>query len=65
MRRGEAVREARRQGAKERQAERDKRGDDAQLKKLIDNGHGGCKEADRLRYQHLEDEGEESERTTE
>ena len=49
MRRGQAVKEQRQREAKERQAERDRRGDEAQLKKLTDNGHGHCKEADRLR----------------
>ena len=49
MRRGVVVREQRQREAKERQAERDRRGDEAQLKKLIDNGHGHCKEADELR----------------
>jgi hypothetical protein len=42
------VRERRQREAKERQAERDARSDEAQLKKLIDNGHGHCKEALRL-----------------
>ena len=60
MRRGRAVKERRQREAKERQAERDKRSDEAQLKRLINAGHDHCKEADRLRCQHLEDEGEET-----
>lgn len=46
--RGRAERERRRREAEDRQAARDKRGDKAQLKKLIDNGHGHCREVDRL-----------------
>ncbi len=49
MRRGKAVREARQQSAKERQAERDKRTDEQQHRKLINVGHGHCKEVARLR----------------
>jgi hypothetical protein len=48
MRRGRVAREARQAAAKERQAERDKRTDEQQLKKLIFSGHGHCKEAQRL-----------------
>jgi len=48
MRRGSVAREARQVAAKERQAERDKRTNEQQLHKLIANGHGHCKEAQRL-----------------
>jgi hypothetical protein len=48
MRRGRVAREARQAAAKERQAERDRRTDEQQLHKLIGEGHGHCKEAQRL-----------------
>ena len=41
--------EIRKQEAIERQAKRDSLTDQQQLDKLIRNGHGHCKEADRLR----------------
>lgn len=41
-------REQRKREAAARQAERDKRGDKAQLDKLIKLGYGHCKEAKRL-----------------
>jgi hypothetical protein len=47
--RGRAVKERRRREAEERQAERDRRGDEGQLNRLIDKGHGHCKEVQRLR----------------
>jgi hypothetical protein len=49
MRRGQAVKERRQREASERQAERDRRGDEGQLNRLIDKGHSHCREADRLR----------------
>ncbi len=49
MRRGRAVKERRQREAKERQAERDRRSDEAQHRKLINEGHGGCKEVALLR----------------
>jgi hypothetical protein len=48
MRQGRVAREARQASAKERQAERDSRTDEQQLNKLINEGHGHCKEAQRL-----------------
>jgi hypothetical protein len=48
MRRGRVAKEARQLAAKERQAVRDGRTDDQQLHKLITEGHGHCKEAQRL-----------------
>ena len=48
MRRGRAAKEQRQREAKERQAARDKRSDEAQLEKLIANGHGHCREATRI-----------------
>jgi hypothetical protein len=48
MRRGRVAREARQLAAKERQAERATRTDEQQLRKLIGEGHGHCKEALRL-----------------
>ncbi len=48
MRRGRVAREVRQLAAKERQAARDQRTDEQQLKKLIFSGHGHCKEAQRL-----------------
>ncbi len=48
MRKGRVAREARRTAAEARQAERDKRTNEQQLKKLIFSGHGHCKEAQRL-----------------
>ena len=50
MRRGSVAKEARRLAAEERQAARDKRTDEQQHRKLIDAGHGGCKEVVRLRH---------------
>lgn len=47
-RNGRAARELRRTEAADRQALRDKRSDEDQLHRLIDNGHGHCKEACRL-----------------
>ena len=41
-------RDERKQKAAARQAERDSRSDAEQLAKLIENGHGHCKEAERL-----------------
>jgi hypothetical protein len=48
MRRGSVAKEARQAAAKARQAERDSRTDEQQLNKLIQAGHGHCKEAQRL-----------------
>jgi hypothetical protein len=48
MRRGTVAREARRTAAEARQAQRDSRTDEQQLKKLTDAGHSHCKEALRL-----------------
>ncbi len=48
MRRGKVAKEARQAAAKERQAERDQRTNEQQLQRLINNGHGHCKEAQRL-----------------
>ncbi len=48
MRRGRVAKEARQAAAKTRQAERDGRTNEQQLKKLIGEGHGHCKEARRL-----------------
>ncbi len=48
MRRGQVAREARRTAATERQAVRDGRTDEQQLHKLVGEGHGHCKEAQRL-----------------
>jgi hypothetical protein len=48
MRRGSVAKEARRTAANERQAERDKRTDEQQHRKLVNAGHGHCKEALRL-----------------
>jgi hypothetical protein len=48
MRRGRVAKEARQLAAKERQAKRDGRTDEQQLRKLISAGHGHCKEAQRL-----------------
>ena len=42
-------RQQRREQAAERQAARDARGDQAQLDKLVRDGHGECREAERLR----------------
>jgi hypothetical protein len=44
--------------AAERQAEREKRGDAGQLKKLEREGHSHCKEAKRLRVKLGIEEGE-------
>jgi hypothetical protein len=56
MRRGTVAKEARRKAAEARQAERDKRTNEQQLHKLINNGHGHCKEAQRLAAALEEDE---------
>jgi hypothetical protein len=48
MRKGRVAKEARQAAAKARQAERDSRTDEQQLNKLIQAGHGHCKEAQRL-----------------
>ncbi|KKN92300.1 hypothetical protein LCGC14_0207910 [marine sediment metagenome] len=48
MRKGRVAKEARRTAAEARQAERGKRTNEQQLKKLIFSGHGHCKEAQRL-----------------
>jgi hypothetical protein len=48
MRRGSVAKEARQLAAKERQAVRDSRTNEQQLNKLIGEGHGHCKEAQRL-----------------
>ena len=47
-RNGRMAREARRTEAAERRAERDSRTNEQQLHKLINAGHGHCKEAQRL-----------------
>ena len=47
-RNGRMAKEARRTEAAERQAARDSRTDQQQLHKLINAGHGHCKEAQRL-----------------
>ena len=47
-RNGRMARDARRTEAAERQAERDGRTDEQQLHRLINAGHGHCKEAQRL-----------------
>jgi hypothetical protein len=49
MRRGRVVREARRTAAEERQADRAKRTGEQQHRKLINAGHGHCREVARLR----------------
>ena len=49
-RNGRQAREARRQGARERQAERDKRTDQQQIDRLRASGHGDCKEVYRLKH---------------
>jgi hypothetical protein len=49
MRRGREDRERRRKRTEELQFDREVRGDRVQLDKLIREGHGHCKEADRLR----------------
>ena len=48
-RNGRIAREARRTEAAERQAARDKRTDEQQLKRLIAAGHAHCREAKRLK----------------
>jgi hypothetical protein len=48
MRRGRVAREARRTAAEERQADRATRTDEQQHRKLVNAGHGHCKEALRL-----------------
>ncbi len=48
MRRGRVAKETRQREAKERQGLRDRRGDEGQHRKLINEGHGHCKEAQRL-----------------
>jgi hypothetical protein len=47
-RNGREAREARRTEAAERQTARDSRTDEQQLHRLINAGHGHCKEAQRL-----------------
>ena len=47
-RNGRMARDARRTEAAERQAERDERTNEQQLHRLINAGHGHCKEAQRL-----------------
>ena len=49
MRRGRLERQARRENAEYRQRLREGRGDRGQLAKLEREGHGHCREADRLR----------------
>jgi hypothetical protein len=49
MRRGSVAKEARQLAAKARQAVRDSRTDEQQHRKLIDTGHGHCREVVRLR----------------
>ncbi len=49
MRKGSVAKEARRSAAEARQAARDRRTDEQQHRRLIDAGHGGCKEVERLR----------------
>ncbi len=56
MRRGRVAKEARQAAAKERQAVRDGRTDEQQLKRLIKEGHGRCKEARRLAGEVMVDE---------
>ena len=49
MRRGRVAKEARRAAAEERQTDRGRRTDEQQHRKLINAGHGHCKEVVRLR----------------
>jgi hypothetical protein len=49
MRKGRVAKEARQAAAKERQARRDGRTDEQQHRKLINEGHGHCKEVAKLR----------------
>ena len=49
MRRGKIAKEARRLAAEERQAERNRRTDEQQHSKLVNEGHADCKEAAMLR----------------
>jgi hypothetical protein len=48
MKRGRLAKESRRVNAEARQAEHAKRNDKNQLDKLINQGHGHCKEAHKL-----------------